>query len=207
VSPKGLHGNDEHFLARFFETESVSIVGASNNPTRPTTTLSPICSSSASREGSTRSTPSEKEIQGLKAYPAVKELPETVDLAVIGVSYAMTPAILKQCVDMGIQAGHPHRRRGFRGRRAREKVQAEMARMVREKRHPRHRPQRSSPINVKAGFCISFHPWNHQGRRPFPYFQSGLYEPRSGWLLTISIITSTSSLISATRWMSTRWTP
>ena len=184
VSPKGLHGNDEHFLARFFEPESVAIVGASNNPTRANYHLVSNLLKLGFQGRIYPVHPSEKEIQGLKAYPAVKELPETVDLAVIGVSYAMTPAILKQCVDMGIKrvtliAGG-FSEAGDEGK----KVQAEMARMVRENGIRATGPNALSPINVKAGFCISFHPMESIKAGGLSLiFQSGLYEPRSGWLL------------------------
>ena len=132
MSQKDLHGNDEHFLARFFEPESVAIVGASNNPMRITYYLVANLIKLGFGEGVHPVHPGEKEILGLKAYPSVKHIPETVDLAVIGVSYAVTPEVLKECVDKGIKrvtliAGG-FSEAGERGK----KVQAEMARTVRQ---------------------------------------------------------------------------
>jgi acyl-CoA synthetase (NDP forming) len=129
--------------------------------------------------------PGEKQIQGLKAFPSVKHIPETVDLAVIGVSYALTPVVLKECVDKGIKrvtliAGG-FSEAGEQGKR----VQAEMARMVRQNGIRAIGPNALSPISVKAGFCISFHPMEFIKAGGLSLiFQSGLYEPRSGWLLT-----------------------
>jgi acetyltransferase len=94
---------DEHFLARFFEPESVAIVGASNNPMRITYYLVSNLLKLGFRGRIYPVNPGEKEIQGLKAYPSVKDVPETVDLAVIGVSYAKTPEVLKETVDKGIK--------------------------------------------------------------------------------------------------------
>jgi len=45
-------------------------------------------------------------------------------------------------------------------------------------------PNALSPINVKVGLCISFHPMQSIKAGGLSLiFQSGLYEPRSGWLL------------------------
>ena len=103
MSPKDLHTNDEHFLARFFEPESVAIVGASNNPMRVNYHLLANLIKLGFQGRIYPVHPSEKEILGLKAYPSVKHIPETVDLAVIGVSSAVTPEVLKECVEKGIK--------------------------------------------------------------------------------------------------------
>ena len=184
MSPEDLHRNDEHFLARFFEPESVAIVGASNNPMRANYHLVSNLLKLGFQGRVYPVHPSEKEILGLKAYPAVRDIPETVDLAVIGVSYAMTPDILKECVDKGIKrvtliAGG-FSEAGEQGK----KVQAEMARMVRQNGIRATGPNALSPINVKTGFCISFHPMEAIRAGGLSLiFQSGLYEPRSEWLL------------------------
>ena len=185
MSPKDLHRNDEHFLARFFEPESVAIVGASNNPMRITYHLVANLIKLGFQGRIYPVHPSEKEIQGLKAYPGVKHIPETVDLAVIGVSYAVTPEVLKECVEKGIKrvtliAGG-FSEAGEEGKR----VQADDGPHGPTKRHPGHRPQRSESHHVKAGFCISFHPIESIKAGGLSLiFQSGLYEPRFGWLLT-----------------------
>jgi acyl-CoA synthetase (NDP forming) len=184
MSPKDPHGKDGHFLARFFEPESVAIVGASNNPTRPNYYL---LSNLLKLGFLGRIYPvnrGEKEILGVRVYPSVKDIPEVVDLAVIGVSYAVTPEVLKECVEKGIKrvtliAGG-FSEAGDQGTR----IQSEMARVIRQNGMRAIGPNALSPINVKAGFCISFHPM--ESIRPGSLsliFQSGLYEPRSGWLL------------------------
>jgi acetyltransferase len=184
MPPKDLHRNEGHFLAKFFEPESVAIVGASNNPMRVNYYLLSNLLKLGFRGRIYPVHPREKEIQGLKAFPAVKDIPETVDLAVIGVSYAVTPQILKECVDKGIKrvtliAGG-FSEAGEQGKR----VQADMARLVRETGVRVIGPNALSPVSVKAGFCISFHPMESIKAGGLSLiFQSGLYEPRSGWLL------------------------
>ena len=98
MSPKDVHRKDEHFLTRFFEPESVAIVGASNNPARINYQIVANLIRLGFQGRIYPVNPSEKEIMGLKAYPSVKHIPETVELAVIAVSYAVTPAVLKECV-------------------------------------------------------------------------------------------------------------
>ena len=184
MSPTAPVRNDEHFLARFFEPESVAIVGASNNPMRINYHLVANLTRLGFRGRIYPVHPTEKDVLGIKVYPSVKDIPETVDLAVIGVSYAVTPQVLKECVDKGIKrvtliAGG-FSEAGKEGKR----VQAEMASMVRQNGIRALGPNALSPINVKAGLCISFHAI--ESIKPGGLsliFQSGLYEPRSGWLL------------------------
>jgi acyl-CoA synthetase (NDP forming) len=185
MSPKDLHSYDKHFLARFFEPESVAIVGASSNPMRVNYYLVANLIKLGFRGRIYPVHPREKEILGLKAYPAMKHIPEIVDLAVIGVSYALTPGILKECVEKGIKrvtliAG------GFsEAGKEGKKMQEKMAHMVRQNGIRVIGPNALSPICVKTGFCISFHPMESiKAGNLSLIFQSGLYEPRSAWLLT-----------------------
>jgi len=185
MPPKDHDRDEEHFLARFFEPESVAIVGASNNPARVNYNLLANLIRLGFRGRIYPVHPGEKEIQGLRAYPRVKDIPETVDLAVIGVSYTLTPEVLNECVEKGIRrvsliAGG-FSEAGKEGKRAQEK----MAHRVRQSGTRVIGPNALSPICVKAGFCISFHPMESiKAGKLSLVFQSGLYEPRSGWLLT-----------------------
>jgi acyl-CoA synthetase (NDP forming) len=184
LSPEDRRENNEHFLSRFFEPESVAIVGASNNPMRITYYLVANLIKLGFQGRIYPVNPGEKEIQGLKAYLSVKDIPEPVDLAVIGVSYAKTPEVLKEAVDKGIKrvtliAGG-FSEAGEQGKR----VQAEMLRLIRQNGIRVIGPNALSPIHVKTGLCISFHPMESiKAGNLSLIFQSGLYEPRSGWLL------------------------
>jgi len=44
------------------------------------------------------------EVQGVKAYPTVGELPETVDFVVIAVPFPGVPEVIRDCVEKGIKA-------------------------------------------------------------------------------------------------------
>ncbi len=44
------------------------------------------------------------EVQGVKAYPTVRDLPETVDFVAIVVPFPGVPQVMQDCVDMGVKA-------------------------------------------------------------------------------------------------------
>ena len=180
-----MKSNTEHFLGKFFEPESVAIVGASNNPLRINHNLVANLVNLGFQGRIYPVHPKEKEILGLKTYPSVKHINETVDLAVIGVSHSLTLGILRDCVEKGIKrvtiiAGG-FSETGEEGKR----VQEQMARLIKDNGIRAIGPNALSPLNVPANFCISFHPL-----KPFKtgglslIFQSGLYEPRFTWLLS-----------------------
>jgi acetyltransferase len=175
----------EHFLTKFLEPSSVAIIGASNNPMRINYNLVANLIHLGFQGKIYPVHPKEREVMGLKAYPRVTDIEGPVDLAVIGVSHSQTPALLRECVEKGIKrvtliAGG-FSERGQEGKR----MQEEMARLVKSNHVRVIGPNALSPINVPAGFCISFHfvdsikPGNLS-----LIFQSGLYEPRFHWLLS-----------------------
>lgn len=180
-----MNNKTEHLLSTFLEPESVAIVGASNNPLRINYHLVANLLNLGFPGKIYPVNPKEKEIMGLKTYPSVKHIDETVDLAVIGVSHFLTPGILRDCVEKGIRrvtiiAG------GFSETGAEgKKVQDEMVRIIRDNGIRAIGPNALSPINVPAKFCISFHPLNSIKPGSLSLiFQSGLYEPRFHWLLS-----------------------
>jgi acyl-CoA synthetase (NDP forming) len=182
---KPVKNESGHFLKKFLEPTSVAIIGASNNPSRINFHLVANLLNLGFKGKIYPVNPGEKEIGGLKTYPSVKDIHESVDLAVIGVSHSRVLGILEDCVDAGIKrvtiiAGG-FSEAGEEGKRAQEQV----ARIVRDNNIRVIGPNALSPISVPANFCISFHPVKSikPGRLSL-IFQSGLYEPRFHWLLT-----------------------
>ena len=185
MSAAGVTTHREHFLSKFFEPDSIAIVGASNNPLRIHYHLTANLIHLGFPGRIYPVHPREKEIMGLQAYPSVKQLPEAVDLAVIGVSQALTPAIVKECAEKGIQritiiAGG-FSDAGAEGRQLQEQV----AQMIRTNSIRAIGPNALSPISVPSKLCISFHPVTSIKPGCLSLiFQSGLYEPRLNWLLS-----------------------
>jgi len=48
--------------------------------------------------------PREREIFGLKAYPSINDIPDSVEFAVVSVPAPATPAVLRQCLARGVKA-------------------------------------------------------------------------------------------------------
>jgi len=178
-----MESKSEHFLRKFFEPDSVAIVGASNNPSRINYNLAANLVNLGFKGRVYPVHPKEKEIVGLKAYPSLMHIDETVDLAVIGVSHSLTPQILRECAQKGIKrvtiiAGG-FSETGEEGKRAQE----EMARLLKDNGIRAIGPNALSPINVAENFCISFHRLKQIKPGGLSLiFQSGLYEPRLTWL-------------------------
>ncbi|MBO0748652.1 MAG: CoA-binding protein, partial [Acidimicrobiaceae bacterium] len=47
--------------------------------------------------------PAREEVQGLKAYPSLGDVPEQVDLAMVAVRAELVPAALRDCVEAGVR--------------------------------------------------------------------------------------------------------
>ena len=81
----------------------VAIVGASNNPLRINYNVVANLVKLGFQDRIYPVHPKEKQIMGLRTYPSVKQIPETVDLSVIGVSHALTLGILRDCAKKAIK--------------------------------------------------------------------------------------------------------
>jgi len=90
-----------------FYPKSVAIVGASANPSGwgGTSFLSRLCDtgfSGAIYPVNSKAT----EIQGFKAYPNVKSIPEAVDLVTVAIPASGVPQVLEDCVAAGVKNVH-----------------------------------------------------------------------------------------------------
>jgi len=96
-----------HELDTMFYPKSVAIVGASSNPLAwgGTSFLRRLLK--LGFEGSLYPVnPNDTEIQGLKAYPDVRSLPETPDLVIVAVPASAVPQVLEDCIATGVKNVH-----------------------------------------------------------------------------------------------------
>jgi len=175
----------DHFLYKFFNPQSVAVVGASNNPGRINRHLVSNSVNHGFKGRIYPVNPKEKEIMGLKAYASVLEIEETVDLVVIAVSNSLVPGILKDCAQKGVKRisiiSGGFSETGENG----AEVQSQMERLIKDNGMRVIGPNALSPLNVETGFYISF--FAIQKCNPGDLsmiFQSGLYEPRLDWFLS-----------------------
>lgn len=176
-------GHQEHFLHAFFYPRSVAVVGASRNPTRIGHHLlaNLLRLGFKGRIYPVHSEPGD--MLGLRTYRTIQELPEVVDLAVIGVSHELTPQVIGECAQKGVKravlVAGGFSETGEDGKR----VQAAMKELLGRYGMRAIGPNALSPINARTGLAVSFHPIERilQGGLSL-VFQSGLYEPRLEWL-------------------------
>jgi acyl-CoA synthetase (NDP forming) len=99
--------SEAHELDSMFNPKSVAIVGASSNPLAwgGTSFLKRLIK--LGFEGSLYPVnPKDTEIQGLKAYPDVRSLPETPDLVIIAIPASAVPQVLEDCVATRVKNVH-----------------------------------------------------------------------------------------------------
>ncbi len=86
----------------FFKPKGVAIVGASANPSKGGHFILNNVIKGFSG-GVYPVNPGYPEINGLKCYPSVLQVPDPVDLAIIFVPAALVPQVVQQCVERGIR--------------------------------------------------------------------------------------------------------
>jgi acyl-CoA synthetase (NDP forming) len=98
------------------------------------------------------------EVQGLKAYPSVEALPESVDLAVLIIPALYTPAELERCGRAGIKAAvilsSGFAEEGENGMR----MQSEIAAIARRYDMAVSGPNTEGFANIAGAFCPTFSP-------------------------------------------------
>lgn len=93
-------------LGDIFHPRSIAIVGTSNDPTKlfGHILLVPLLSSGFSKE---RIYPVNRKggfTLGLKVYPNVKDVPDSLDYVVTGINARLTPHLMEDCVAKGVKA-------------------------------------------------------------------------------------------------------
>src|SRR5438034_661636 len=90
-------------LDRMFRPRSVAVVGASTNPSFESGILKNLLR--FGYEGPVAAVnPRYESVLGAPCYPSVLEVPDPLDLVVIGVANAHLPGILEQCERKGVGA-------------------------------------------------------------------------------------------------------
>jgi acetyltransferase len=94
-------------LDAFFSPQSIAIIGASTNTTKlGYAVLDNLVNGDFLRDGRKvyPINPKADEILGLPAFPAVSDVPNTIDLAVIVIPYPLVPEAMRTCGEKGIPA-------------------------------------------------------------------------------------------------------
>src|SRR5205814_802266 len=86
-----------------FNPRTVAIIGASNEPGKWGYSLMERPLKSGFAGTIIPVNPRESQVQGLRAYPSVLDIPEPVDLAVLTVPAAVALPTLEQCIQKGVR--------------------------------------------------------------------------------------------------------
>ena len=90
-------------LDRIFRAESVAIIGASPKPNTPRNRIVRILQKHGFQGRIYPVTPSNDEVEGLKAYKTVADLPEVPDVALVITPAATVPGLIAECGQKGIR--------------------------------------------------------------------------------------------------------
>ena len=92
-------------LDAIFYPKSVAIVGASNNRHRWGYGTLFNMLEAGYRNSLYPINPKDKEVQGIRAYPSISDVPEPLDLAVIVVNSTQVQSVLRECVENKVRGG------------------------------------------------------------------------------------------------------
>jgi acyl-CoA synthetase (NDP forming) len=175
----------DHFLDRFFNPESVAIVGATNNPFKMNFR---ILENLVRLNFKGRIYPVNqhaKEILGVKVFSRLQDIKDRIDLVVSAVPASKTMDIIRECDSIGIRQVVIVTGGFSEGGESGQKLHHQMASFIQDKRIRTLGPNTLSPINTSNNMVISFNPVKKLRRGGLSFaFQSGLYEPKLNWLFS-----------------------
>ena len=174
-----------HFLDRFFNPESVAVIGVTDNPYKINF---PILKNLVDLNFKGKIYPINShvtELMGIKTYARLQDVPEKIDLVVSAVPASKTMDLVKDCVELKIKqlviitGGFSEA--GEIGRNLDKKLKL----FVKENNIRVLGPNTLSPDNTSNNLIISFHviEKTKQGGLSFG-FQSGFFESRAQRLFT-----------------------
>ena len=83
--------------AKLFDPASVAVIGASEDPRKPGGTIFGNLRASCARLYPVN--PKASSISGYPCYPSIRDVPESVDLAVVAVPASAVPTVVEECVE------------------------------------------------------------------------------------------------------------
>jgi acyl-CoA synthetase (NDP forming) len=93
----------DHFR-RFFEPQSVAVIGASSTPHKPGNDVIKNILANGYTGRLFLVNPKGGEILGIKVFPSIKDLPQGIDLAIIILPARANPNTVRECAAQGIKA-------------------------------------------------------------------------------------------------------
>ena len=175
----------DHFLDGFFRPRTLALIGATDNPFKINYRLLRNLVDMGFQGKIFPVNPSVQQINGLKVFPRLKDIPETIDLVVSAAPARNTLEVVQECVECGIKrlviVTGGFSEGGEEGRRLHEEIAA----LVKGAGIRTLGPNTLSPVNTANNLIISFHHAKALSRGHLSLvFQSGFYEPRLNWVFS-----------------------
>ena len=170
-------------LEILFNPKSIAVVGASGNPSTPNYNLLANLVRLKFPGRLYPVNPNVPEIDGMKAYPSLKNIEGAIDMVVSSVPAPATLDVIKDCVEKGVKVvvivSGGFSEVGRDGRR----VQEEIALLLKRAGIRAIGPNCLSPINTSNNLVIGFDPHEKLNKGSTSLIlQSGFYEPRLEWI-------------------------
>jgi acyl-CoA synthetase (NDP forming) len=175
----------DHFLDRFFNPQSIAVVGATDNPSKVNYRLVQNLVESGFQGKIFPINPGSEEVFGIKAFRHLQDVPDKIDLVVTAVPASKTIDVVRECHALRIKrliivTG------GFsEGGEDGQTLQRKIAAFVKAEGIRTLGPNTLSPINTANNLVISYQHVNSMKRGKVSLaFQSGFYEPKIDWLFS-----------------------
>lgn len=175
----------DHFLDGFFWAKSVAIVGATNNSAKTNYRLTQNLVSLGYKGKIFPVNPKEKEIMGVKAYQHLRDIPDEIDIVVVGIRPELVFDIVKECDELGIKrlviVTGGFAEAGTGGKKLNEEIGA----FVKAKGIRTMGPNTLTPTNTAINLVLSYFHLKSYKRGGLSFgFQSGFYEPKMNWIFS-----------------------
>jgi len=145
-------------ISFFFNPRSVAVIGASRTPGKPGNNIVWNLRTHGFKGRIYPVNPNADEIYDLKCYPSVKDIPDSVDVAIIAVPAKLVPQVMKDCAEKGIKGvvilSSGFSEEGEEG----AKIEKEVLRIAKEAKILILGPNTTGGFNTETGFITSFAP-------------------------------------------------
>ncbi|MEG9194327.1 MAG: acetate--CoA ligase family protein [Candidatus Methanoglobus sp.] len=142
----------------FFNPRSVAVVGASRTPGKPGNNIIWNLKTHGFKGKIYPVNPNAEEIHDLKCYPSLKDIPDSVDVAIIAVPAKIVPEVMRDCAEKGVKGvvilSSGFSEEGEEG----AKIEKEVVRIAKEAGILILGPNTTGGLNTETGFITSFAP-------------------------------------------------
>ena len=145
-------------LDRFFDPKSVAVIGASSQAGKPGNVVIRNIRANGFPGAVHLVNPRGGEIEGYRVYPAIADLPDGIDQAIVTLPAAQTPETVHACAAKGIRAIVLAASGFAEVDQMGESLQADLVRAIRETKVRVIGPNTTGHVSVPAQFTSSFFP-------------------------------------------------